>query len=207
MKGIYWFLWQCPTWAIALALYFLVIGILFIIRDLREGLPYNISVASQQGGLALIGVILIGVEILKRQTVSTPWMGDFNFQSILFAVSVFFGTFYQWMVVSKSKKWGTAADAYHNLFIASLLVFMLGSTMPIILLCGTRLEWNFTISFLVIWLATLAFDWFHGRLQQTAWLASRGIYPDLCRDRWHERRRRCRLGVSISDIPYHIPGQ
>ena len=170
MKGIYWFLWSCPIWAIALALYFLVIGILFIIRDLREGLPYNISVASQQGDLVLIGIILIGAEIIKRQTVSMLWMGDFNFQLILLAVSVFFGTFYQWVVVSKNKEWGTAADAFHNLFIVPLLVFMLGATVPVILLCGTKLEWNFAIFFLVIWFATLVFDWFYGRLQQKKWI-------------------------------------
>ncbi len=183
MKGIYWFLWQCPMWAIALALCFLIIGILFIIRDWREGLPYNISVASQQGDLALIGIILIGVEILKRQTFSASWMGNFNFQLILLLVSVIFGIVYQWIVVVSSKRWGTAADAFHNLLIAPLLVFMLGSTVPVILSCGTRLEWNFAIFLLSVWLATLVFDWVHGRLQQTKWLANHGVDLHHCRER------------------------
>ncbi|TRZ64538.1 MAG: hypothetical protein D4Q79_01320 [Spirochaetia bacterium] len=206
MKGIYWFLWQCPMWAIALTLVFLVIGILFIIRDWREGLPYNVSVASQQGGLALIGVILIGVEIIKRQQSSPLWMGSLDFQLILLTISVIFGIVYQWIVVAKSNEWGTAADAYHNLFVAPLLLFMLGATVPVILL-GTRLEWNFSIFFLTIWFATLVYDWFHGRLQQTRWLAAHGIYLFLCRrERRRERRRRRRsvgfFDGGFFDIPY-----
>ncbi len=190
MKGIYWFLWQCPMWAMALILCFFVIGILFIIRDWREGLPYNISVASQQGDLALIGVILIGVAILKREAVCALWMGEIGFQLILFVVSVGFGIIYQWAVVIWDGRWGTAADAYHNLFVAPLLVFMLGVTVPVILL-GTRSEWNFSIFFLLVWFLTLVYDWFHGRLQQTRWLADHGIDLPLCR----ERRQCRRLGL------------
>ncbi|MFA5098899.1 MAG: hypothetical protein WC461_01620 [Candidatus Paceibacterota bacterium] len=198
MEGIYEFLYWCPMWAVAGALYFLVIGILFIIRDWQEGLPYNISVASQQGDLALIVAILIGVEILKRQQSLPEWMGT-NFQFILFAVSVSFGLLYQLVVFFLGNKWGTAADAFHNMFIAPLLLFMLVTTVPVTVLYGVWFEKTCVIFCLLVWLLTLLFDIIDGRLQQPEWHADHGIDLPLCRV-----RRRDRLGALLG-VPKNIP--
>lgn len=178
MKGmLYQYFCDIPMWLMATMLYFFVIGILFIIRDWREGLPYNISVASQQGDWALIGIILIGVEIVRRQqNLLAPWLESWNIQIIWLTVSIIFGIIYQWVVIAKSREWGTVADAFHNLFIAPLLVFMLGATLPVIFIYGEYYEKVAAIMFGWVWFLTLIFDASQGRLQQAKWLwEQRGI--------------------------------
>jgi len=180
MTGIYAFLHWFPMWAMALILYFLCIGILFIMRDYFEKLPYNISVASQQGDLALIGCILIGVEIIKKQEALAPWMGEV-FQIMLIILSIVVGIAYQSIVFASSKSWGTIADAYHNMVIAPVLVFSFGITLPAISLYGTLIEKMFVYAFFLIWIITLSFDLKTGRLQQSKWLAKHGILVPIKR--------------------------
>jgi hypothetical protein len=175
MAGIYWFLGWFPFWGTAVLLYFLVINVLFVIRDWREKLPYNISVASQQGDPILMGIIFIGAVIIGRHPDLVPWLNDTNFQKFWVSVSISIGFIDHFIVIKSSKSLGTLADAYHNLFIIPLLVFFLGATIPVIYLYGTVIEQVFSSIFLLVWVLTFEFDYKHGRLQQTKWFADHGI--------------------------------
>ena len=180
MAGIYGFLHWFPMWATAFLLYFFCIGILFIIRDYFEKLPYNISVASQQGDPALIGCILIGVEIIKKQTVLAWWL-DLPFQFILLGSSIIVGAVYQLLYSIKAILWKTVADSYHNVIVAPLLVFLLGATLPVVILYGSKIDTIFSALLFLIWAVTLSFDNETGRLQQQKWLAKHGIRLPLRR--------------------------
>lgn len=176
LTGIYGFLYNCPTWAIATGLYFICIGILFILRDWYEKLPYNISVASQQGDLALIGYILIGAEVLKRQTQLPNWTTSFIFDLPAVAMSIIIvGMFYHYGIISKQHEKQTVADIYHNIIIVPLLIALIVLMLPIIWLYGTIFEKTFSTCCLLIWPTTIYFDRKQGRLQQTKWLLEKGL--------------------------------
>lgn len=184
MEGIYLFLYQCPVSTFFAVLAFLVIGILFIIRHWREGLPYNISVASQQGDFVLIWAFASHVEILQRQTVFASWMNDLGFQWYCFLAAVAFGLLYEFVVILK---WGinnaTLADTYHNLFVAPLLLYGAFITMPILVEYGTHYELAQTFFSGMIWLLTIISDSNDGRLQQPQWLAKYGIRLPLAQQK------------------------
>lgn len=169
--GIYWILNWAPMWATALALYFLIIGILFVLRDYFEKLPYNISVASQQGDLALIGSILIAVEIIKRHPEIRPWIG---LQVMFICLGVFIGAV-TFEMSSVEKREITVADTYHSFVIIPLLVFLLGASLLVVYSYGTLVEKIFFFLFPAIWFSLVCFDAKTGRLEQPEWLAKHGI--------------------------------
>lgn len=177
LSGIYGFLYNCPTWAIALGLEFFCIGILFIMRDWYEKLPYNISVASQQGDHGIIGLVLIGVEVLKRQKHLPDWARNIVFDMPAIAVIILLaGSFYHWLVThSKLNDSQTIADTYHNKVIVPLFVILIGILAPIIWMYGTGFEQVAAILLVLVWPATMIFDVKQGRLQQTKWLLERGL--------------------------------
>lgn len=180
--GIYWLLDVCPIWLLAFLLVFFAINILFIIRDYREGFPYNISVGSQQGTLFLVVAILIGATIVQRQPVLASWLdgrlAQIFWMLISIVISITIGAIYQVTVVTL-EGWGKLADTYHNLFVVPLMVFFLGVTAPVVFIYGTETE---TLAFVALmggWATCVLIDYLYDRLQQQKWLAERGIHLPL----------------------------
>lgn len=164
-------------------MYFLIIGALFVIRDYFEKLPYNISVASQQGDFALICAILIATEIIKGHQGLEFYARSVFYQGVWLGFSIIAGFAYQVLTIyNRSKKKGvTWADSYHNLVIVSLLVFLMGISLPIVILYGTFPEVIFFSLFVVIWIGLVLFDAETGRLNQPEWLAKHGIHVPIKR--------------------------
>lgn len=181
LMGIYGLLYTTPTWITAMLLYFFCINILFIMRDWFEKMPYNISVASQQGDLALIGYILIGVEILKRQTYFPAWITNETFYSPVFSspaiaiIIIATGCVYHFAVISKPDKHQTIADTYHNIVIVPLLAILIILISLVTGQYGTDFEKAVSICCLLVWLITMHFDAEQDRFQQTKWLIVKGI--------------------------------
>ena len=67
LTGTYWILNAMPIWLMVLILDFICVDIFYIGREITEGLPYNISWASQYGDRFLIAIIIIGCLILNRE--------------------------------------------------------------------------------------------------------------------------------------------
>lgn len=179
MTGVYGFFSWLPMWAAASLLSFLCLGILFIIRDITEKFPYNVSVSSQQGDWALIAVILMGMELVKGREFLAPWMG-FKFQFFTFGVSILISVFYNIIVLWREKgKRIFPADVFHNCFIFPLLLSLLILLLPVIFLFGPFWQKLIAISLVGFWIFSFLFDVADNRLQQRPWLKRRGVYALL----------------------------
>ena len=157
LYGSYWVLALLPIWATALILYFLVVGVLFILRDRCEGLYYNTSYSSVLGDGALLGVVLIGADILQCFE-RVPDFTDGWFHILVGVFSIAFGCL--WLDRDKPKQWG---DRYHHMVIAPMLAYLLITIVPVIFLNGTGIEVIATICLLLFWVDWVLFDYIHHR--------------------------------------------
>lgn len=185
--GVYWLLNACPIPALAIGLIFACIGVLFVIRDIFEKLPYNVSVASQQGGCALIYCVLVAADIVGRSSDLQfhQWnllTNDHNIQVLWFVLCIAIGMAGDNLAIHTTKKYGrieTIADTYHNLCVVPLLVFLMGISFPVIFTGGTKSEIYSACGAIALWVLTFCFDFFTGRLKQPIWWAQRGIFLPL----------------------------
>lgn len=178
--GIYRFLHLCPIWLTATLLFFLCISVLHLIRDKCEGLPYNVSWASQYGDHALITAILIGCTVLQRTQMTESWWNNPIAQMIWMGFSILVGgghqVFYLFRAAKGYRNYDTAADTYHNIVIIFLFLYLLGTILPVTFVYGSPFENFITISCLLILGKLYLYDRKDGRLQQTRWLREkRGI--------------------------------
>ncbi len=177
---------EAPIWLTSEIANFFFISILFMIRDKCEKISYNISLSSQQGDLALIGVVLIAQTIIQRDpSINFVLLNTNYLQASLAAVFVIIAILNQTLIMSKNKmKFGTEADTYHNIIIVPALLFLLTVSIPVILLSGTLFEIEALIFCLAVWVTGLIYDIVDGRLDQPKWLMERrGI--DVRRDMWN----------------------
>lgn len=159
MVGIYWFLKIIPIWALTVFLFFVCLNVLFILRDKLEGLPYNISVCSQQGDTALIISILIAVERLQKGIILPNWAQPLAFQFLCLGIAASAGIIDTTVVTIFGDSWHeqTIADRYHNLFALPLLVFFILASLPILL----KEQWweiMITIFLFGVWVSAFLFD-------------------------------------------------
>lgn len=168
------FLTAVPAWFVFAVFFFLCIGVLPIGRKKFEGFPYNISMASAYGDVALIVIVLIAQEILKREGVP-QWMSP-KYQVITAIACIAVGVIDHGVAVVTSGSWGEVVDAYHNLFIVPLIVYsVLVIAFPVILSRGSFLESLVAVLPGLIWAKTFIFDWKEGRLQQRKYLKSHQV--------------------------------
>lgn len=161
--GSYHVLAVLPIWATALILYMMTIGVIFVLRDRYEGLFYNTSYSAMLGDGALIGVVLMAAEILKRGVVSLPEFPQSVYFHICFAlVGGVLGCFW-WLRISHPQQWG---DVYHHLVIVPLVVYLGLTLLPVIYYNGTRMEVIATICLIALWAGLVVYDLRSGRLDQ-----------------------------------------
>jgi hypothetical protein len=171
--GIHWVLANVPPEITFFALFFFCVGILHLGRWKYENLPYNISMASEIGDVALICAIMVATRILQRSEGVWASMETWKFlwHSVLGSVS--FGLIYG--LISINPRGNTKMDTFHNRFIAPLLFLLLWSSLPVVVRHGTKEDqWAFS-AFFCIWLGFLVYDAVTGRLNQPKWMAKRGI--------------------------------
>jgi len=174
LVGGYKLLFATPFWVVALFLDFFVIDILFIGREKFEGYPYNISWSSQYGDRALIGCILLGDCVLQQKGMP-PALGG-SYSTICLIVGVSAGLIDSVVVLWRDHwKFGTNMDTYHNIVIVSLLVYILGLTVPVIFMAGTLSEKLAAVVLSLIWVATFVYDVKTGRINQPKWHHDNGF--------------------------------
>jgi len=185
LSGAQYLLCALPDWASFAILNFLCIGVLFIIRDHYEKLPYNISVASQQGDFTLIIAVIIAAGILKRHHQVAWWMAGV-FQGGLFLACLGVGIVMQIDAEKQARKKGrkmTFADIYHNFIILpGLLFFVFGTVIPV-WFYGFVWERLLIVFLVAVWVVAFLFDAKTGRLDQPGWLAKHGIIVPIKRVR------------------------
>ena len=160
MSGIYWLLVQVPFGASAFTLYFLTLGMIFLLRDKKEGLYYNTSYSAMIGDGALLSIAVSAISMLKAGGHQPEWLTP-QLQFMAFLVSACVGL--MWFLRDRPKY---PADCFHHLVIAPLLLFLLITLVPVIIKNGT---WGDIITmpcFVAIWAGLVRFDAKNGRLEQ-----------------------------------------
>jgi hypothetical protein len=160
-----------PIWATAAILYVVTIGVLYILRDRFEGLPYNVAYSSQVGDMFLICVVLIACTILQRGGEYPPaWMLSTDYHSLAAVVGVSIGI--TWWRIERPPHWG---DIYHHLVVAPLFAYLAITLLPVIFKNGTREEVFATLGFALLWARLVVFDAKYKRLNQREWLLRHGF--------------------------------
>ncbi len=168
MLGLWLFL-AAPQWLILLVLAFLWIGILPLGRNIFEGKPYNISMASAYGDLAIIAGVLISADIANRNPQAMLRAMDV-WEELFWALALLAAGFV-WNKFTAGPKGQTKMDAYHNMFILPGILWLAGlHSVPIIRRFGSQMEQDGAIFCALVWLATFLYDAKTGRLNQTKWL-------------------------------------
>jgi hypothetical protein len=160
MNGIYWLLVWLPLGATTFLLYALTLGMIFYLRDTKEGLFYNTSYSAMIGDGALLSVVVMAIGILKQGGIPPAWMA-LGTQIVFCCVGIIFGV--AWYLCDQPK---CPADQYHHLVIAPMLFFLLFTLVPLIIKCGTKIDVGLVSCFVAIWGVTLVFDVLTERLDQ-----------------------------------------
>ncbi len=161
LVGSHKFLEWMPVWGTAFILYMVTIGMIFLLRDLFEGLFYNTSYSSMLGDGALCAVVLMSAEMLKRGESPPQWTQSLKFHVGAAIVAVLFG--FTWWSLDHPKQLG---DIYHHLVIAPLLFYFALTLLPLILGRGTTREVVATFAMILIWASLVVYDGFSQRLHQ-----------------------------------------
>ncbi len=170
LVGGYWVLVTLPIWATAFLLYVVTLGAIFFLRDHFEGLFYNTSYSAMLGDGALLVVVLMGAEIIKRaESISNVYGGWFHLGALLIAIG--FG--FSWWVMDRPQQWG---DVYHHLVIAPIFAYFAVILLPLILGRGTKLEVGGTFCLVLLWAVLVVYDAKTKRLAQRQYMTERGIY-------------------------------
>ncbi len=175
LVGAFWFLQKIPSWVLFAGLYGICIGILPVGREFFEGLPYNISWASQFGDLFLMGIIIVGGEILKNTELNGELSANTThsqWRVIFICLAV--GVIAQFMLVSTRPR-AMIVDTYHNIVVVPLLLNLLIAAGMVIYKYGTGSQKKEALFFLSIWFVLLILDAINGRLDQQQWLKQHGI--------------------------------
>ena len=124
-----------PLWLTMWILFMSTIGMMFLSRDMSEGLFYNTSYSAMLGDGALLAAVLMAAEMLRKGVLPPLWSRGRRFHFGAVVVAVLFG--FMWWAHDRPQQW---ADCYHHLVIAPLIAYLAITLLPIILAEGTRLE-------------------------------------------------------------------
>ncbi|MFA6353341.1 MAG: hypothetical protein WCW93_00165 [Candidatus Paceibacterota bacterium] len=161
LYGSYYILTVLPIWATAILLYFLTMGVLFILRDIFEGLFYNTSYSAVLGDGGILVIPLMAAGILQRGAPLPWWVRGWEYHQIAVCLGLLLGMI--WLALDRPKQWG---DRYHHLVIAPLICYMGGTLLPVIFTSGTCLEKLATIFLIALWAGLVVYDAKTHRLDQ-----------------------------------------
>lgn len=168
--GSHYVLSVLPIWASSIILYAVTLGVIYVVRDFFEGLPYQVAYSAQFGDAALAGAVLIAATILQRGDPLPSRLSCGYFHVLAALVSVGIGI--TWWSLDRPAQWG---DIYHHLFVAPLIFYLAITLLPVILINGTKVEKFCVLCFALTWATLLAFDLTHERMNQRQWLQCRGV--------------------------------
>ena len=173
LVGSYYILMALPLWATA-AILEAVLLMIFVGRDIFEGLPYNIAYSSLIGDIGLMLAVLIGATILKRGEVKmSEWMQSKTAHILVLLLSVLLGIIVS--VLTLSSRAGQIMDIYHDVIIAPLFLYLAVTLLPVIFKKGKKAEITAVLCFVLLWASLVVFDIEHGRMYQREWLQNHGV--------------------------------
>lgn len=158
----YWFLTRVPFEITSAILYFLVVGILHLVRKKYDGgVPYNYSYSSEFGCLALILFITgTGGRALIEIGNMTGWIGSNSWHLLAATSAMAIGLF--WCISTAPK---TKGDKVFTLLCVPVLLYFLFITVPVIVIIGgTELQWTEMLGAGLVWLWLYGYDHNTGRL-------------------------------------------
>lgn len=161
---------RLPIWASSVGLYAVTLGALFVVRDVFEGLPYQVAYSALLGDAALGAAVLVGATVLHRGEPLPSLYSCGYFHALAALVSVAFGV--SWWFLDRPSHWG---DIYHHLVIAPLIFYLASTLLPVIVINGTKTERICALSCVVIWASLIGFDVTHERMNQRQWLERHGV--------------------------------
>jgi hypothetical protein len=141
------------------------IGVVFLLRNIFEGLAYQVAYSAEFGAFLLVGAVLVAARILQRGEALSRWLISGHFHAFAAVISVIFGVTC-WSIF-RPTQWG---DNYYQLYIAPLLLYLAITLLPVIAINGTRAERLCVVCFALVQIALLTFDYTHGRLSQLPWI-------------------------------------
>ena len=168
--GSHYVLAAMPIWASSLVLYGATLGVIFVVRDIFEGMPYQVAYSAQIGDALLVGAVLVAATILQRGEVMPSWLSSWLFHLPAALISVGLGLTWWWL--DRPAHWG---DVYHHLCVAPLFMYLAITLLPVILTKGTRVEILFVTCFVLVWASLMVFDVRHERMNQRQWLQDHGV--------------------------------
>ena len=151
--------------------FFITLGAMFVGRHFFEGVPYQISYSAMIGDTAgFIYILLRAQEILRRPEIHIPdWLQRNDVHIVTLGVSFLLGVIV--CLLSLQARQGQVMDAYHDIVIAPMFLYLAITLIPVILYNGTRRE-MFEVGFYAcLWLLLAILDWETGMIAQRVWLA------------------------------------
>lgn len=166
--GVYWALSISPIWVIAMFLYGMS-SVIYVARDIFEGMPYQVAYSAQIGDAALFCVVLLAAGILQRGIVRIPYVLRWQTTQVgIFVASFCLGAVA--CITTLASRSGQGADIYHDLWVAPLIMYFAATLLPIIFLNGTRVEKVATVCSIFLWAGLVFYDIDHNRINQRQWL-------------------------------------
>jgi hypothetical protein len=172
--GIHWILATLPIWATALAIVVVTLVAINELRDLMEGVPYQVSRSALYGEAGLIITVLIAATILQRGKVVIPSFvqgGETQLQMLVMFVIVGLAVS---RVTMKSRS-NQLADIYHDAVVAPLFVFFGVTLLPVVYYGGTAFEKIIVYALINLWFIFFVTDVLGDRMNQRRWLTRRGL--------------------------------
>ena len=170
LVGSHSVLFRLPIWASCLILYVVTMGIVYLLRDIFEGLGYQVAYSAQFGGALLVGAVFFAARILQRGEALSWWLISLHFHAFAAVISVIFGVTC-WSLV-RPTHWG---DIYYQLFIAPLLLYLALTLLPVIAINGKTVERVCVVCFALVQIALVAYDFKDGRFTQLPWIEKHGF--------------------------------
>lgn len=178
--GSYRWLTMYPMFETITFLFMISIVAVFYIRDAFEGLAYNASRCALWGGLAVLGIIAIGIHVI-RTGVIPPFLASDTFHFGAAALSaVLAGINIRANLKKEDGIKETVADLYHNWILLPGYIYLCLTVIPLIFAQLGKSEdlgllVIITIVLIMIWVVTGMDDKKFGRLKQQKYLENHGL--------------------------------
>ncbi len=150
-----------------LALYAVTVLVLWPMRLVFEGAAYNVAFSSKFGDAALCGFAATAGLMLVRGVAMPEWALSLDFHLICAGVAMGVGVGIALFVVPIWRSQVT--DAYHNLFVVSVYVYLVLTMAPVYFYVGPAAI-ALGSAYIIVWILLLRDDAAENRLEQRAWL-------------------------------------
>src|ERR1035437_6570723 len=156
MHGSFALLTMGPIWLMFIGLELVCLGGMLAIRKITEGRAYNPAFSSKIGIQLLIAIVMISANPLDRMQPSGV-LGGSTFQEVVGGIAILYA-------ICRLFVYDNPADKYHQLVVMPILIWLLGTTVPLLLWEGSvRTATVFMLLLLPIFAMLVVVDQMTGR--------------------------------------------